>query len=382
MHRQPFVPARNSRHRIAALSLYRALLRSAGKIVLPNDLQTQLSRNAIQHVIRKRFADNRPLTSFRLVYASMVAGYKFLSLFSKALDQTSPEYTQITSQLRSSRRPALSPRDQSPPQRPPAREPFLMNISQNDSPHYVPNYTLHSKKRTLNLCATADGQPFLRLKKPQPRSLSKMIGRKGMVFQKKIIKCVEVDEDLKQEAALEDQWEGLVAAQMSKEGLSVEEYHAANDSHWPSSSYSWSVQLSKLWWEWQLEKMWQDWVARGEALNRIVEQQKSRTQGRGSASSTVVSSSLSARGNPPAVQGSKTAPERNSTGRPNVSVFSAAPFPFTEAIDAELRHLKILPPKREVDPFIGPRWNALVRSQTPRLSGWIRGQAKRDRGYF
>lgn len=202
-----------------------------------------------------------------------------------------------------------------------------------------------------------------------------MIGRKGDVFQKKILKCVEIDEDLKQEAALEDQWERLVAAQMSREGLPVEECHAANGSHWPCSSYSWSVQLSKLWWEWQLEKVWQDWLARGDALNRIVEQQKSRA-------STAVSSSLSARDNPPAVQGDKTAPERNSTGRLNVSVFSAASFPLTEAMDAQLRHLKILLPKREVDPFIGPRWNALVRSQTPRLSGWIRGQVKRDRGYF
>ena len=93
-----------------------------------------------------------------------------------------------------------------------------------------------------------------------------MIGRKGRLFQKKIQKLVEVDEDLKQDAALEDQWEGLVAAQMSREGLSVEEHHAESSPRSPTSTYSWSVQLSKIWWEWQLEKMWQDWIARGVCL--------------------------------------------------------------------------------------------------------------------
>ncbi|KAG5952788.1 hypothetical protein E4U53_008072 [Claviceps sorghi] len=372
MHRQTFIPARNSRHRIAALSLYRALLRSAGKIAIPKDSEARRSRNEVQHVIRKRFVDNRPLTSLRLVYASMTAGYKFLSLFSKALDQTSPEYAQITSQLRGSRspKPESSRRSQNLPARPPAQEPFLVNISKNDSPHYVATYTLHSKKRTLNLCATADGQPFLRLKKPQPPGLSKMIGRKGVQFQSKILKYIEADGDLKQDAALEDMWEDLVAAQMRREGLFAEELRAADGSHSPTSTYSWSVQLSKLWWEWQLEKTWRDWLARGEALNRVVEQQ--RGQGRVRNLASPGTASPHGGDNPTAAQGGKTAMARNSPARPNVTVFSSSPFPLTEAIDAQLPRLKTLLPKAEVDPFTGPRWNALVQSQTLRLSSWIR----------
>ncbi|KAG6004515.1 hypothetical protein E4U21_001013 [Claviceps maximensis] len=382
MHRQLFIPARNSRHRIAALSLYRALLRSAGKIAIPKDFQTQRSGNAIQRAVRKRFVDDRPLTSFRLVYASMAGGYKFLSLFSKALDQASPEYAQITSHLRGSQapQPALSRHDQPQAQRRPAQEPFLVNISQTDSPHYVPSYTLPSKKRALNVCATADGQPFLRLKKPQPPSLSKMIGRKGRLFQKKIQRFVEVDDEMKQDAALEDQWENLVAAQMTRESPFFNKHHAAHayDERYPTRTYSWGVQLSKLWWEWQLEKMWQDWIARGQALNRFVDEQRDRDQVRKSASSRA--SSLHGSVNPPAMKSGRTTTERTSTLRPNVSLYAAAPFPLSAAIDAQLREAKILPPKTEVDPFLGPRWNALVRSQTPRLAGWVRAQAqKRDR---
>ncbi|KAG5922917.1 hypothetical protein E4U42_005156 [Claviceps africana] len=371
MHRQSFIPARNSRHRIAALSLYRALLRSAGTIAIPKDSKARHSRNEIQHVIRKRFVDNRPLTSFRLVYASMAAGYKFLSLFSKALDQTSPEYAQITSHLRNSRplKPAPSRPKQSPPARPPAKEPFLVNISQNDSPHYVASYTLHSKTRTPKLCTAAFGQPFLRLKKPQPPSLSKMVGRKGVLYWKKMTKFKDADEDLKQDAALEDEWDALMAAQMWREGLSVE------DSDSPTSTYSWSAQLSKLWWEWQLEKIWQDWLARGVALNRIVEEQRGQDRVRNLASSA----KARPRGgnNSTAVQTGKTATERNSSVRPKVSVFSGSALPHIEAIDAQLGHLKIVLPKAEVDPFTGRRWNALVESSTQRITYWIRGQVNR-----
>ncbi|GAB0132267.1 hypothetical protein EsDP_00000708 [Epichloe bromicola] len=361
MHRLPFVPARNSRHRIAALSLYRALLRSARKIPLPKDLQTQHPRSAIEHVVRKRFIKNRPLTSFRLVYASMAAGYKFLSLFSKAQDRTSREHSQITSHLRSRPAPPLSPshnRNPPPPPRPSAQEAFLVNTSKDGSPHYAPAYTLGSKTRALRLCATADGQPFLRLKKPQPRGLSKMVGRRGRLFREKMSRLVEMDEGPRLDAALEDQWDGLMAAQMRREGLPVGDEDAAAGSTPSTASFSWSAQLSRLWWEWQLEKTWRDWVARGEALNRFVEEQRGAVPGK--------SSSSRGRSTRKVVKPIK----EDSEDRPNVGVHPAASFPLLVAIDAQLGGAGAGPTK-EVDPFTGPKWNALVQSERARLLRYL-----------
>lgn len=79
MHRcrLPFVPAKNSQHRIAVFALYRALLRSAQEIPLPQDLQTG-SSNCLRQLVKKGFARNRAYTSLRLAYASLAKGYKVI----------------------------------------------------------------------------------------------------------------------------------------------------------------------------------------------------------------------------------------------------------------------------------------------------------------
>lgn len=76
MGRLPFIAARDSRHRTAALALYRALLRSANKIPLPEDVCSAKQSAEVANVVRRRFSKNRPYTSFRLIYAAMAAGYK------------------------------------------------------------------------------------------------------------------------------------------------------------------------------------------------------------------------------------------------------------------------------------------------------------------
>lgn len=98
MSRSTFIAARNSRHRTAAIALYRALLRTASKVPVPVENAAQktskdLKTNPVVRIVRKRFAKNTPYTSFRLIYAAMTAGYKvgFLSFFQllwEALDVT------------------------------------------------------------------------------------------------------------------------------------------------------------------------------------------------------------------------------------------------------------------------------------------------------
>ncbi|KAG6168636.1 hypothetical protein E4U47_003553 [Claviceps purpurea] len=376
MQRQRFVPARNSRHRIAAISLYRALLRSADKVATPE-------RSALRHAVRSRFVVDRPLTSLRLVYASMAAGYKFLSLLAKAQDQTSTEYAQVVSHLR--RMPPPPNRTPLPPPPPPPKlppkEPFLVDISKTDAPHYVPTYRLQSKVHNLNLCATSDGLPFLRLKKPQPPALSKMIGQKSIFYRETMIKWLETDEEPTWQATQEDEWEDLMAAQMRQEGLSGVEVRDAEASRLLTSSYRWSVKLTKLWWEWKLEKMWRDWVARGEALNKFFEEEKhpASVPEASSSSSSSPSSSSSSRGGDE--KAALQADKMTLGPPPNVGVMPVSQFPFSEAIEAQLKRMGISPGQEpEVDPFIGPRWNALVECEIQKQQGRgsARGQAWRD----
>ena len=76
MPRSFFVPAQNSRHRVAALALYRALVRISRQITLPQDAQHKRSVHPVAHLVRQRFEAHKTYTSLRLVYSSMATGYK------------------------------------------------------------------------------------------------------------------------------------------------------------------------------------------------------------------------------------------------------------------------------------------------------------------
>jgi hypothetical protein len=76
MARTPFVPARNSRHRAAAIALYRAILRARKHIVAPEGRHKHEVSQSIMEVARARFDGNKTYTSSRLIYAAMAAGYK------------------------------------------------------------------------------------------------------------------------------------------------------------------------------------------------------------------------------------------------------------------------------------------------------------------
>lgn len=88
--RTPFVPSRNSRHRIAAIALYRALIKAARAVPITtagastsqsasSSLTTQ-GRSSTSHpvarLVRRRFDGNKLDTSPRLVFYSMAAGYR------------------------------------------------------------------------------------------------------------------------------------------------------------------------------------------------------------------------------------------------------------------------------------------------------------------
>lgn len=76
MQRSHFIPARNGRHRTAALALYRSLVREGGRVPVPPQTQPGGSMHPVVYLIKKRFAANRSCSSARLLYAAMTAGYQ------------------------------------------------------------------------------------------------------------------------------------------------------------------------------------------------------------------------------------------------------------------------------------------------------------------
>lgn len=81
--RTTFIPSRNSRHRIAAIALYRALIKAAQAVPIPSqhgdtsqEQRRQASAHPLAKIVRRRFDRNKIDISNRLVFASMAAGYK------------------------------------------------------------------------------------------------------------------------------------------------------------------------------------------------------------------------------------------------------------------------------------------------------------------
>ncbi|UNI18072.1 hypothetical protein JDV02_004367 [Purpureocillium takamizusanense] len=441
MRRLPYLPAHDPRHRAAALALYRALIRSARQVPLPKDLlhsqpaassgsSTPSSRGGpIGEVVRRRVAGNRGYTSLRLVFASLAAGYRFLGVLARARDAASPENAQLVAHIRATAQrrdndaaaaaESRSRRRGAPFVPEPLPEPLLVNVAPpGHPPEYVsstlprPRATLggssSAPRRVPSLCITSDGQPFLRISKPQPRALSRMVGRKGLFFQRHILKIVEIDEDLMPAAKLEDEWDGHVAKLMRLEGVTPVELEDANmpggqygASHGgtaksvaaDTSSYSWSVQITRLWWEWRIEQMWQDWTARGTALTRIVEEERAlaemeRKDDRNNNNSVEDQSRQAAREAPqahadPDPPNAKTTrpttrddddSSSSSSTLPNVAEYAAPPDPLASAIRSRLGHAGVAQLNGK-DPFLSPAWATLVDVTRPRITRWLVGGA-------
>ncbi|PHH68354.1 hypothetical protein CDD80_7582 [Ophiocordyceps camponoti-rufipedis] len=382
---QPYVPARDHRHRVAALALYRALVRSARAIPLPPDLAASRS---VAGLVRRRFVKHRHYTSPRLLYIAMAAGYRFLTMFAKAHTASSAENGQLVDFLRSC--PPLRPRqttsEPEPASRVPAAEPLIRNIAAAcEPPRYAPSRmsrplsSLDGRPRKVPMVAiTAHGQPFLRINKPQPALLSQMIGRKETNFKKKIHKVVHINEDVMPAAECEDNWDRQMAQLMEHE-LGRDKVDPLDRDLY--SSFRWSVILGKLWVELQIERTWQDWNARGLALHEMAERERAlaeqesaeadirpRTERRiddddngDSSSSSSFSSSSSSSSSPSRnrhilLLTSNPPPRKPHSQSPNVREFT---FPY--------RSLKPSPPNLK-DPFIQPTWAALIASEKTRLT--------------
>ncbi|POR37328.1 Uncharacterized protein TPAR_02466 [Tolypocladium paradoxum] len=191
-----------------------------------------------------------------------------------------------------------------------------------------------------------------------------MVGRKDRVFQRKIYNIVDIDEALVPAAVLEDEWDRLVADQIRRE-----KGRGAEGEGGPATTFSWSVQLARLWWEWRVERTWQDWTARGTALNELVEQERALAE------QEKAGSAKPARRD--AAQDHQRPTRPRDGVRPNVAEHPAPPLPLLSAINARLG--RDAPAETGKDPFVSASWAALVEAEQPRLMRWLaRGAAGRN----
>ncbi|KAJ9138776.1 hypothetical protein NKR19_g7708 [Coniochaeta hoffmannii] len=228
-----FVASRSPRHRTACFALYKALIQQAVRVPLPDDILRapglEGPAHPIKHLIRKSFRRNKNDTSPRLVISALRNGYKFLDLLSAARDPSTPEYHQIHTFLkdRQTRKShALSLRALHPHPPPPAPSsapnpstiPLLTRVS---LPHQPPRYEPTVRPlplsqlggtgvRRVPVLEKANFTPFLRLTKPQPPLVSRVI-RQKVVRMTKVVEGLQAMMDEAQEAAQwEDRWEEIL----------------------------------------------------------------------------------------------------------------------------------------------------------------------------
>ncbi|KAF4335333.1 hypothetical protein FBEOM_10829 [Fusarium beomiforme] len=282
MIRQHFVAACSSQHRTAVLALYRALLRTGSNVSLPHHLHPNGKKHPITKILRERFAKNKPLTSFRLLYNSMAAGYKFLTILKKGQDAKSPEHSEILRHLQKRNATANLSRTNSPSLKKPPRSkqrlnpPLLTKVSALGEPakyeptiRPLPKTAFVGERKVPVSGHTAEFLPFVRIKKPTPRIFSRAVGRKTKIFRQSVITFLGVSSEDIPMARSEDHWDAMMDKLLRKEGV-TEEVERVD----PSPSYHFTATLSKAWWDQKLHRYRNDWTARGEAVSRLIEQER------------------------------------------------------------------------------------------------------------
>ncbi|KAF3068301.1 hypothetical protein GL218_08304 [Daldinia childiae] len=227
-------------------ALYRALLRQAPLIPLPDDLATPRGPvNPIKHLIRRAFRRNTSVTSPRLVYPALKAGYQILGLLqsatSSSLESPNADHASILSFLRdrhdersrSLAAKAIHPPYSRTPPKPhsgpwPGAEPLLVNVTpaptaQNPNPK--PVFAIPSRPRPASELGgsgrrrvphidLASDTPFLRTKKPQPTYLSHILRHRIRKRVQRLESVQTLYENDIPAAELEDNWEWMMGTML------------------------------------------------------------------------------------------------------------------------------------------------------------------------
>ncbi|EFQ31406.1 hypothetical protein CGRA01v4_10971 [Colletotrichum graminicola] len=240
-----FIPARSSRHRVACIALYRALIREARAIPLPDDVLRKGTQNPIPRLVQKAFARNRTEASYRIVFSALGTGYNFLNLFKAAQTPDSKEHSQIIAHLRDKKlRDAKSEAGKPPPRPPrpakPKWPPLLQKVSEEDeppayvSPRFpVPREHLTGTRHVPYVAVTSEGISFLRQKKPQDPSVGLYVRRKTRIKRRAMDLMLGSSREDMPWAAQEDRWEEIVKQEMLE---------ARRRETWEAGRASWGKQ--------------------------------------------------------------------------------------------------------------------------------------------
>jgi hypothetical protein len=165
---QSLIPRRSGRHRIAAIALYRALLLQCRAITLP-----RIQRDELQNIVRNRFHDARHNTSPRQLTTSFEAGYEAIDHLDAAVAGNEENKSYIVSLLERAplrvKQPKPSAQAPDKPASPIANPDTQPKLSIFDRPLTLEKL---SGKRHVPVLFSANRIPVLRVKKPQPESLS------------------------------------------------------------------------------------------------------------------------------------------------------------------------------------------------------------------
>ncbi|RYO96082.1 hypothetical protein DL763_003372 [Monosporascus cannonballus] len=218
-------------------ALYRALLRETPHVPLPAEVREawQPVADPLRHLLRRSFRRNRADTSPRLVYPALAAGYRALALLKNAAqrDASSPPSSsssahaavlRLLASRQAERRRSLAAKAAPPPysRNPPkpssapreGTRPLLRRIgpSEYETPHRpLPSSALGGTgRRRVPHVDMAGDFAFLRLTKPQPALLSRILTQKIRRRQRRFEAAKAMGEEGGADAELEDEWERAV----------------------------------------------------------------------------------------------------------------------------------------------------------------------------
>lgn len=207
-------PKKSTEHRVAAIALYRALLSGCSSAALPDD-----DRTALRNAIRNKFRQNRKLQSPYQLGLSFKLGYETVDKLDTATPASTPTLSRLiaTLPLGLTRAPP-APRPSPPPPPPPhpsGKHP-LATLPPSRAVLAVRPYARVTGQRRVPVLASANGIPFLRLTKPQPASLSRVLRQKLARRMATFHARIELQNYWLPLAQQEDEWDALVAREAGK----------------------------------------------------------------------------------------------------------------------------------------------------------------------
>ncbi|KAF2463146.1 uncharacterized protein BDR25DRAFT_246316 [Lindgomyces ingoldianus] len=200
-------PKSSTPHRVAAIALYRALLSRCSCTPLPDEC-----RNALQNALRNKFRRNRKIQSPYQLGLAFRAGYETLDHLDGARTGDEGSIAFITSFI-STLPPGMTrpppPRRPQPPPHPSKN--LLACLAPERAVLHVRPYAHVPGPRKVPILASANGIPFLRLGKPQPLSLSRILRQKLDKKIERFDKKMILMNYWRPIAEYEDRWDDIIS---------------------------------------------------------------------------------------------------------------------------------------------------------------------------